>query len=155
VTRGERIALWLSARIPQPLLAAPERVLINVACVLIGAAALVAERPGSLLQVWPWWVAAEWAVIMASGGLAVLVGYWMRQSSQWALWVSLERVGYLAILLAAALYGVGVIVVFGWSGFFSGAIYLGIAAAKLIRLITSTAARAHLLQEPGEHEGAR
>lgn len=156
MTRGERLSLWLSGHVPQPILAAPERVLINFSCVLIGVAALVKERPGSLLEVWPWWVATEWAVIMTFGGLAVLVGFWMRQRSRRELWVSLERVGYLAIFLAAALYGVGVIVVFGWAGFFSGVLYLGIAAAKLLRLVTSTSARARIMQAPGgEPEGGR
>lgn len=150
MTRGERAALWLSGHIPRQILAAPERVLINFACILIGLAALVAERPGSLLELWPWWIAAEWAVVMAAGGLAVLLGYWKRQSSPRELWVSLERVGYLAIFLAALLYGVGVIAVFGWAGTFSGLIYLGIAVAKGLRLVTSTSARTHLLRAPEE-----
>lgn len=146
MSKPERLIQRLATLLPEPLAAAPERVLINFAVILIGAAALLSERPGSLLELWPWWVAVEWAFVMAGGGLAALVGYWKRQKSRWELWGSLERVGYLAIFLAALLYGVGVIVVFGWSGFFSGAVYLGIAWAKAVRLIVSSAARTHLLQ---------
>ncbi len=148
VTRTERVALWMAAHIPLPILASPERVLINFACIVLGVAALASERPDSLLALWPWWIAVEWALIMAGGGLAALVGYWLRQGadgSKWDLWLSLERVGYLAIFLASTLYGVGALVVFGWQGLSAGIVYLGIALAKLLRLTTSTSARAHLL----------
>lgn len=151
----ERLIRSIAEALPRPLAAAPERVLINFACILIGVAGLVAERPGSLLTLWPWWVAVEWALVMAGGGLAALVGYWNRQTSQREIWGSLERVGYLAIFLAAVLYGVGVIVVFGWSGFFSGVVYLGIAGAKFVRIVVSVSARNHLLRAPGEPGAGR
>lgn len=154
MTRHERFIRWLSTVLPEPIAAAPERVLINFSVVLIGVAALLSGRPGSLLELWPWWVAVEWALVMVAGGAAALVGYWKRQSSRWELWGSLERVGYLAILLAAVLYGVGVIVVFGWQGAFSGAIYLGIAFAKAVRLVVSSAARIEVLHAGEGQPGA-
>lgn len=150
MTRHQRRVDRLATLLPEPVAAAPERVLINGACFLIGLAALVAERPGSLLELWPSWIAIEWAVVMMCGGLAALVGYWKRQTSPRELWGSLERVGYLAIFLAASLYGVGVIVVFGWSGAFSGVVYLGIAFAKIVRLTVSTSARTQMLHPAGE-----
>lgn len=152
MSRRDRWVQRLATALPEPIAKAPERVLINFSVILIGVAALLSERPGSLLALWPWWVAVEWAVVMAAGGAAALTGYWKRQASRRPLWGSLERVGYLAIFLAAVLYGVGVIVVFGWQGAFSGAIYLGIAFAKAVRLVVSSAARTQILvgEEPGD-----
>lgn len=143
---------WFATALPQPLAAAPERVIVNVACIVIGIGSLITERPGSLLELWPSWVAAEWALVMTLGGAAALTGYWQRQTSQRALWLSLERVGYLAILLATVLYGVGVIAVFGWQGAIGGLLYLAIAFAKAVRLAVSTRAREEILR-PARDDG--
>lgn len=151
MSRRDRWVQWLATALPEPIAKAPERVLINVCVALIGVAALISERPGSLLALWPWWIAVEWAIVMVAGGVCALTGYWKRQTSRWEVWGSLERVGYLAILLASGLYGVGVFVVFGWQGAFSGAIYLGITCAKAVRLVVSSAARTQILA--GEEHG--
>lgn len=142
--------LWRRSAVtalPAPLAAAPERVLINCACILIGLAGLFAPAPRSLLVVWPHWVAFEWAAVMVAGGAAALLGYWHQPSPRWG---PVERVGYLAVLLATLLYGVGVIVTFGGQGAFAGIIYIGIATSKAIRLLVSTAARAEILRQTGD-----
>lgn len=137
---------WLANLVPEPVAAAPERVLINVVCVLVGLAVLI-SRNSSL---WPQPVARAWAAAMICGGLAVIVGYWNSYRDQSRRWAgSLERVGYLAILLAGLAYGVQVIVAYGWRGLPVGAVFLGIAAAKAIRLLVSSAARDTVLRAGG------
>lgn len=116
------------------MLAAPERVLINFACILMGLSALLASRPGSLLALWPAWVAYEWAGAMLLGGCSALVGYWNGKRP-------LARLGYLLIAVASLVYGVGVMVVFGWQGVPIGATFLAIALAKGIRLLVGSAIR--------------
>lgn len=147
---------WLASLVPRPVAAAPEQVLINTCCVIIGLSAIVLERPGSLLSLWPDGFAYAWALGMAAGGAAALAGLWHRyralpgpvdQAN------ALERVGYLAILGASLAYGVALLVTFGWRGAASAVIFLGIAGAKTVRLLTSSAARGYLLRtgrEPGD-----
>jgi hypothetical protein len=149
-TRNECVIRWLATVLPQPAAEAPERVLVNFACVLIGVSALAVERPGSLLALWPEGVVTTWAMAMAAGGAFALVGYWNYPRRYWAR--PLERLGYLGIFLAASVYGVGVIVVFGWQGAFSGTIYLSIALAEAVRLLVTSAYRTVLLQNGGDGE---
>lgn len=138
-TRTARVVRFLVRHIPTPILASPERVLINFACILIGLAGLLGARPGSLLALWPRWVAYEWAAAMLVGGLCALVGYWREKRP-------LARLGYLLIGVASAVYAVGVIVVFGWQGLSSGVIFLGIAVAKAVRLLVGSAIRNAILE---------
>jgi hypothetical protein len=133
-TRGDRFVRRLVAHIPRPLAAAPERVLINFACILIGFSALTTERPGSLLTLWPRWVAYEWAGAMFLGGGCALLGYWLGNRS-------VERLGYMLIGAAATVYAIGVIIVFGWQGVTTGILYIGIALSKLVRLLVGSAVR--------------
>lgn len=148
MTRTERAVLWVAGHIPQPILAAPERVLINVACVLIGATALVAERPGSLLELWPAGFPETWALTIALGGTAALVGHFAGDRAARHTWATpVERLGYLLILIASVVYGVGVFVEFGWQGAFSGLFYLMVAFAKAARLLVTSAYRSYLLRD--------
>lgn len=133
-TRGDRIVRRLVAAIPRPLAAAPERVLINFACICIGLSALTTARPGSLLELWPRWVVIEWAVAMAIGGSCALFGYWKGTRS-------VERLGYMLIGVACTIYAVGVVIVFGWQGVTTAIIYTGIAVSKLVRLLVGSAVR--------------
>lgn len=135
-------SLWMAKFLPQPLAAAPERVLINFACAVVGLARLVSTSQSNL---WPAEVGNAWATLMFLGGLAALIGYW-RGSGRQLPASSLERVGYLTIGLAALAYAVALIIEYGWSGAFVGAIFIGIAAAKAIRLVVSSAARASVLR---------
>lgn len=145
MTRRERFIRCLTRFLPKKIAEAPERVLINFACVLIGVSALLAERPRSLLAVWPDGFPEAWAVTMVLGGGFVLVGFWNNPRRRWAN--SIERFGCLMIFAAAVVYGVGVITVFGWQGTPSGVVYLGIAFAKAVRLLVSSAYRSILIQD--------
>lgn len=143
---GGRVRTKLARRFPNPILEDPERVLINAACVLIGLGALLTVRPGSLLALWPRWVAVEWAVAMLVGGACALFGFLRGKRS-------MARLGYLLIAAASVVYGVGVMIVFGWQGLPPGLIFIGLAAAKVIRLLVGSARRRHILnggstQEP-------
>ena len=120
--------------VPAPVAEAPERVLVNYACIMIGAAGLVAVRPGSLLELWPPWIAYEWAAAMFFGGLCALVGYLRGK-------LSLERLGYFLIAIACTAYAVAVLVVFDGSGIFPALIYAAIAVAKVIRLFVTSVTR--------------
>lgn len=142
--RRERLIRWLATVLPEPIAAAPERVLINFACVLIGLSSLIADRPGSLLSLWPSGIPEAWALSMVIGGGFAIVGYWNNPARRWAN--SVERLGYLLILLATLIYGIGVIVVFGWQGVPSGVIFLGIAFAKAMRLLITSAFRSIVLR---------
>lgn len=119
--------------LPLPLAEAPERVLVNLACVLIGIAGFT-SRPGSLLDRWPGWVAYEWAGLMVVGGTMALVGYWTDR-------LTVERTGYIAIGACCTFYGIGLLVVFGFDGVYSAILYFAIACSKGIRLLVTSAAR--------------
>jgi hypothetical protein len=142
-TRGERVINRLVGWIPRPLAEAPERVIVNFACILIGISALTAARPGSLLELWPRWVAYEWAVAMLIGGTCALAGHWKSARS-------VERLGYMLLGAACTIYGVGVIVVFGLQGVTTGIIYLGLSLSKLTRLLVGSAARNAIIRA-GRH----
>jgi hypothetical protein len=137
--RRERAIRWLVRHIPEPILAAPERVLINFACLLIGLSAILAVPPGSLLATWPHWAALEWASAMMIGGGCALYGYWFGRRSA-------ARLGYMLIGFAAFVYAVAVLLAFGRRGLGVVLIWLAIAAAKGIRLLVGSAVRNAIIQ---------
>jgi hypothetical protein len=141
-TWTERLALRALRFIPRMIADAPERVLINFAAILIGLAGLLTPiSPASLLARWPHWLIIEWSLSMLFGGLAALIGLGTRR------W-SLERLGVSLLGLATAFYGFNLIVGFWPRGLLSGLIFLGIAAAKTVRFIVASAARARLFHPP-------
>lgn len=147
--RQERIVGWLATVLPLKIAEAPERVLINVMCVLIGAAVLLSDQSGRL---WPPVVSYVWAVMLIVGGAAALVGYWRNPSGSLAR--PLERLGYLVVGAASLAYGVRALWVVGWAAVPIAGIFLGIAFAKAVRLLVSSAARDSVLRS-GEARGER
>lgn len=132
-------ALRVLAHMPLPLAQSPERVVLNFAVATIGVSALFVRRPGSLLDLWPEWVSPVWALTMVAGGVAVLAGMFLRNTT-------LERLGYLLVGTSTLLYGVSTIVVFGLQAMSTGLIFLGIAASKAVRMLVSSAARDTILE---------
>lgn len=130
-----RILRWL----PLPLAQAPERVVLNSACIIIGAAALVPPRPGSLFTTWPEWAPPVWGIAMLVGGVATLAGMWRCK-------ISLERLGYLLVGGSCLLFGVSALVVFGPRAIPTGLIFFSFALAKAIRMLVSSAARDTVLE---------
>lgn len=143
MTVKQRLTQRLAGLLPLPLAAAPERVGINFVCLLAGCAVVLSREPSRL---WPESVANAWGVTMIVGGAAAIVGYWRSSTAPRAWSISLERVGYLAILIAALPYGIRMIWVFGWPGLPIGLIFIGIGGMKAIRLLMSTAARDEVLR---------
>jgi hypothetical protein len=137
--RHDRLIKWLVRFIPEPIMAAPERVLINFACVLIGIGGLAGARPGSLLALWPRWVSLEWSVAMLIGGACALTGFWLGKRP-------LARLGYMLIGVASAVYAIGLAVVFGLQGLAPVLIFLGLAIAKFVRLVVGSAVRASIIE---------
>lgn len=150
-TPGQRLTRRVATLLPLPLAASPERVLINTVVVFIGVVVLLSK---SLTALWPQHIAAVLASVMIGGGIATIVGYWFivgnPKPSVWI--VSLERFGCLAILLSTLAFGVRVADVYGLQGIPLGAIFFGLAAAKAIRLLVSSAARDEVLLSGEESE---
>lgn len=145
MTRRGRFLQWLATRLPQPLAESPERPFINYICAALGLIVLVSPDPPPL---WPHSVTVAWSLAMLGGGVAALVGYW--QSAELGRTTALARAGYRAILLASLSFSVRAVWVFGWRGVPISLLFFGIAAAKVVRLLVSSAARERLLQGDGE-----
>lgn len=135
------------AFIPRSLASDPERMLINTACVLIGLSVLLINPTpgGSVMAHWPHWFRTEWALSMAGGGMAALIGL---PTKHWAL----ERLGVLLIAMSSVVYAFGLFTIFWPRGVFTALIFLGIAGAKTVRFIVSSAARARLVHPPASPE---
>lgn len=139
-----RVPLWVAE--------SPERVVINVAVSLVGCATLASEpRRGSVWSGWPSWLQPAWSFAMVVGGLSILCGLYL--ADRWRYALSLERSGYVLLLPACLLFGVMLLVRASWPiGLMYGSIFLGIAAAKALRLLVTTAARAAVLRQ-ADREG--
>lgn len=150
---GEKTASRLLRYIPEWLAQEPERVLINAACVIIGIMALSRDpRPDSVLAQWPAFIRVEWGLAMSVGGGLVLYGYIRNKRAS-------GRVGLLAVASASLFYVGASSMSFGLDRFLVAVIFLFIALAKLLRLLVSSAVRAHMITRPpvqpppsGKHE---
>lgn len=145
---SERFALAFIRIVPEWIMAAPERALLNAACVLIGASVVIHVDPASVLGAWPRWASAEWGIAMLVGGALALYGTWQDANR------SVARLGYLLIALASIVYGVALIVDFGWRGLSAGLIFLGIAVAKALRLFIGSAIRSSVLRAGRDFDAA-
>lgn len=149
------LAVRIADRLPEPLLAAPERVFLNVAVALIGAAAFWPPVGSVITDNWYNEVRWSWGGIMVLAGLFSLHGMFRDDPVT-------ERTGALALLVGSWMYATTLAVVNGWGGIVPILIFYGIGVAKLIRLIRSTAyaqtrrASLHALdeQQGGQGPGA-
>lgn len=133
-----RVAPCLAHRLHPKLLAAPERVFINIAVALVGLSGFFA-RPGTALDRWPDWIQYEWSVSMIVGGLATLHGYWFDYSPS-------ERMGASLVAIGSAMYGFQFIAAYGARGIIPALMFFGIACAKVLRLIRSAAITSRALE---------
>lgn len=133
MTAPRGAASWLLRHLPETIAVNPERVLINVGVILIGLSVLLGERSPVLNRLWPFPL-YEWGAIMVGGGVTVLVGIARRKRT-------LERLGMILVAAGCLLYAVLLMVVIGWPGVFTAIIFLAIAAAKIIRLVVTSAVR--------------
>lgn len=125
------LAQRIAGLLPEPLLAAPERVLLNVAVVLIAVSALW-PPPGSLVDSWPRWLLFEWIGLMVIGGTFNLYAMWTGNRMT-------ERVGALSLWAGAWYYAFDLIFERGWMGTIPALIFIFIGLAKAVRLLRSTA----------------
>ena len=136
---GERLTSRIVRRIPTPILAAPEQILLNFACALIGLNVFVTIPPGSVLRTWPRWAAWEWGVAMLVGGVCALYGI-LRDRRMAA------RLGFLLVGGACTIYAAAILFVTEWRGLPGAVVFLGIAGAKAIRLMAGSAHRAEVIR---------
>lgn len=127
-------SLRLVRKLPVVIVNAPERVVLNAAFVLVGLSAFVTDTGDAAVSAWPVWVLIAWSGCMIAGGLSVLVGMFRGRTST-------ERLGYVLVAPACLIYGVSVLWVRGPASIPVFLIFLGLAFAKLIRLVISSAER--------------
>lgn len=127
-------SLRLVRMLPVVLIAAPERVVVNGAFVMIGLGSFLANEVGSVPAAWPQWVLVAWTFAMAIGGLCVEFGMFRANTT-------VERLGYLLVGPACLLYAITVLVVRGWAGLPVFLIFSSLAGTKAIRMIISSAER--------------
>lgn len=146
------LAVRIADRLPEPLLASPERVLLNVAAVVIGAASYWPPAGSVIATEWYDEVRWSWGGIMVLAGLFSLHGMFSDDPVT-------ERTGALALMVGSWMYATTLAVVTGWGGIVPILIFYGIGVAKLIRLIRSTAyaqtrrASLHVLDEQQRGRG--
>jgi presenilin-like A22 family membrane protease len=138
VPRGQRIALRLSRHLPEPLLAQPERIFINVAAILLGLAALV-PPPGGIADQWPYWFRLEWAGAMVLAGVAAVHGTWTGYRPT-------ERLGAGLFSLGAAAYGLQAAITYDWGATGTVLIFVFLSLAKALRVIRSLAVTASITE---------
>jgi hypothetical protein len=140
---AQRVAVRVSLHIPEPLLAGPERVFINLAAILMGLTAFGPPK-GSVPAEWPVWFQVEWGVAMVVAGLAALHGTWTNYRPS-------ERLGAGLFAICALVYAVTAIDL-GRRGTFVFVIFGALSVAKVVRIIRSLAASGQIAtrQQHGE-----
>lgn len=124
--------------LPAPIIAAPERILLKFACLMIGVGLLISFRTNDgTLAAFPDWTVIELGLTFFTGGLASLLGIFRRNRA-------LERFGVATTAFAAASYAAALIALY--PGRFAGIIiFIGVALACALRLLISSAAARVLL----------
>jgi hypothetical protein len=149
LTRGERIILWLAAHSPRFLLEQPERVLINVACLLVGVLTVVPPPPTNVLASFPDLGRTVLGCVMIIGASISVYGsvFYNRQA---------DRFGALALGMSSLFLGSLLIGTVGLRGMITGTIFMAIFVAKAFRFLRATAAqirvRRHLISEAEKQE---
>jgi hypothetical protein len=151
------LAQRLAVRLPERLLASPERVLLNVACVLIGISGLIPPE-GSAVASWAPFILLNWAGVMIMGGGLSLHGTLTDSRIS-------ERVGSLAVWIGGWFYAASLCVDRGTAGTIPALIFFFLGTAAALRLLRSVAfqqrARQYFelhrgkLPPPGDNRGAQ
>lgn len=144
ITRPRLLTLRVAKRLPEPLLASPERIFVNVAAILIGCAGLW-PPPGSPVDAWPQVVQYEWAVSMMVGGYAALHGAWTGYRRS-------ERLGAALFAFCAFQFAIQVVHLAGLRGLVTTTLFVLLAAAKVVRIIRSVAVETVEMQRAAGQE---
>ncbi len=159
-SQPETWQIKLIRRLPLHMVATPERVILNVAFILVGVAGIFPPR-GNVLEAMSTSILIIWATGMIFGGSAILFGLFRNRRP-------MERVGYLLVSISCGLYATYTLIERGLVGLPIALVFYGIALVKLLRLIISSAEREmiveigrrmrdrerHKAREWDEHEGA-
>lgn len=121
--------LWLT------LLSRPMSVVIPAALIPIGAVATAlgpeASKAFSLLPDSAKFVAHSMGMLMLLGGVLVLLGVASGETFT-------ELVGLVLLAAGCTIYGAGVVIGLGVGGLITGPMFLAIAVASVIRVVTAT-----------------
>ncbi len=127
-------------------MSSPERIFLKFAVAMVGVGILLnAGRSTSIFASLPRFVVVELGLTFVLGGTSALVGIVFSRRA-------LERFGLAATAFASLSYAVIVAVLYGLQGVASITIFVGLAAASLVRLLVSSAA-ARVLEAVEVHAG--
>ncbi|WP_030526597.1 hypothetical protein [Phycicoccus jejuensis] len=133
LTRAQRFALAVTTRLPGPLVLNPERIMLNVAMIVVGITSLLAlGEPGTIARVLSVPLLIMWSVTLLAGGTLVLFG--MLRAHRTVERGGLMLVGLGCLTYAATLFGSP-----GARAQIVGGLFLAIALVQLVRLLASTA----------------
>jgi CHASE2 domain-containing sensor protein len=119
-------------RLPEPVLANPERLVINFIMIVLGIMCLSPETVFPTVERWSDWYQYEWAVAAIIGGCAALHGAYRDARPS-------ERLGCTMVAICSFTLGVSMLHTNGWAAGLVALIIFGITAAKILRLIRSLA----------------
>lgn len=141
------IAKWLIWKIPDRLLAEPERFALAIVFTVVGADAVFLGSPASVLGQIPEaaLINLEVGLFMLAGGLCKLAGLWRRR-------VWLQRLGAAFIVLGCIGFIVGVILYGSKDDIPIILVYALFAITYMFRLLSTTAARIKLYGRPTKND---
>lgn len=133
----DRAAIWLVRSLPDVLISAPERAVLGLTQVVIGAVFLFrilsAEVVPSSLSL-ARMVSMAWAITFLISGVAVLLGILTNRRELERLGLALTILGGLSYVALAPFYGSGLSLI-------TAIVFPAIALAAAVRLIVSTASQ--------------
>jgi CHASE2 domain-containing sensor protein len=119
-------------RLPAPVLANPERLVINYMMIILGIMCLDPTPVFPTVAAWSAWYQYEWAVASIVGGLAALHGAYRDARPS-------ERLGCIMVGITSFTFAVSMLYTSGLAAGMVAAFIFGITAAKILRLIRSLA----------------
>jgi hypothetical protein len=122
----------VASRLPAPLLANPERLVINYMMIMMGIACLFPDTAFPTIDRWSDWYQYEWAIGAIIGGSAALHGAYADARAS-------ERLGCTVVAICSFTFGVSLLHTNGWAAGLVVLIVFGITVAKLLRLLRSSA----------------
>ena len=135
-SRGQKAASAIVRHLPGPLVRDTERVVLNMATGTVGFTSLLALRePGTIAEVLPIPLLVLWSVTLIIGAVLVLLG--MSRGYR-----TVERAGLMLTAIGCVTYASALFSVGGARAQIIGGLFLAIAAAKVVRLLVSSATNA-------------
>lgn len=150
-TRFEKAIIWSAEKLPTWIMEQPERVLLNVACFLVGITTIIPPPSNHVLTDFPDLGRVVLGSLLLAGSATSLYG--TMTLSRAADRLGALMLGGSSLFLAIILFGT-----VGLRAMLTGIIFLAIFSAKSIRFIRATAVRIrirhHLMEEKARQESA-